>query len=711
MTRHNWPRSIWVLAIYSALATHASAVDVWVTTGDKSQLLKQQADVLFQPGPGSGGTPISVVPTTTFQSMAGFGAAMTDSSAWLLENKLTAPQRDKLMRQLFSPQAGIGLNYLRVPIGASDFTASGFYTFNDNPPGGTDEFQQNFSISHDEAYIIPRLQQARALNPDLKLMASPWTAPAWMKTNNSLTGGSLAPQWEGAYARYLTKFVEAYEDAGLPIDTLSVQNEPLHTSNYPTMSMTPTQQIRFIKDHLGPLFAAEEITTKLLAYDHNWDQPNYPIEVLNDPVARQFIAGSAFHAYAGSVSAQTTVHNAHPDKDIYFSEITGGEWATNFADNLVWNFQNIIIGNIRNWGNSALLWNLALDQNHNPHLNGCSDCRGVVTINNETGAVTFNEEFYVLGQVTKAVQPGALRIGSTTSGTINTVAFQNPDGSRVLIALNPNSTAATARVFEAGQHFNYMIPGKSVATFLWSDAGADFDNGSFDEGGFHQGGGSLDAWTSFGDTTGNVSAQSEAVQNGDKSLKLFGQFNGNANKSGVFQGLSVAPGDELTASLSTFVRSADSIAGTSNYAEMKIEYYSQHGGVFGSASYLGEDLLQIADATMVNDVWVSRQLVGVAPAGTVEARLVLQFVQSNNQSGAVHIDNVSFGVTDVIILTGDYNANGVVDAADYSLARQLGCRTCFANNLVDECPRTRRLAPGVRRTFRNDEPPSPRGPF
>ena len=249
------------------------------------------------------------------------------------------------------------------------------------------------------------------------------------------------------------------------------------------------------------------------------------------------------------MSAQTTVHNAHPDKDIYFTEITGGDWATNFADNLVWNLQNIIIGNTRNWGKNAILWNVALDQNNDPHLNGCSDCRGVVTINNTTGSVTFNEEFYVLGQVTKAVQPGAIRVNSTSNSTLNTVAFLNPDGSRVLIALNPNSSTATARVYENGQHLSYQIPGKSVATFLWDDTGADFDNGGFDDGGFQFGGGSLDAWTRFGDTTGNVSAQAEAVLTGDKSLKLFGQFNGSANTSGVSQGITVEAGDELTASL------------------------------------------------------------------------------------------------------------------------------------------------------------------
>jgi glucosylceramidase len=642
----------------------ARAVDVWLTTGDKSQLLAQKSDVVFQPGPGSGGTVISVSPGTTYQTIAGFGAAVTDSSAWLLQNKLSGPARDKLMRQLYSTENGIGLNYMRIPMGASDFTASGFYTYNDNPVGGSDDQQAQFSIAHDQAYIIPQLQQALALNPALKLMASPWSAPAWMKTNNALQGGSLKPEWEASFARYLTKFVQAYEALGLPIDAVTLQNEPLHTtSSYPTMSMSATQQARIIKNNLGPMFASEGVDAKIIAYDHNWDNTSYPLSVLGDPAANPYVAGTAFHAYAGDVSAQTTVHNAYPDKDIYFTEATGGDWATNFGDNIVWNFQNIIIGGTRNWAKTAILWNVALDQNGNPHQGGCDDCRGVVTVNSSTGAVTFNEEFYALGHATIAVQPGAVRIASTTTSGINTVAFRNPDDSEVLIALNPNSSTATMRVYENGQNFTYQIPGKSVATFRWNAQGADFDNGGFDQGGYQQGGGSLDAWTVFGNTTSNVTAAAEAVASGDKSLKLFGQFNGALNTSGVSQGITVTAGDSLSAELSALVRSADSLSGTANLAQMKIEFYSQYSADRNSPSFLSETSLTIADAASLQDQWFERQLTGVAPVGAAEARLVLQFVQPSNQSGAVHIDDVLFGVAPRAI-AGDYNRDGVVDGLD-----------------------------------------------
>lgn len=655
----------WILGFLAvAWCLPASAVDVWITTGSKSQLLKQQTDILFESGVGSGNTAISVVPTTTYQTISGFGAAMTDSSAWLLQNELTAAQREKLMRQLFSPTSGIGIDYLRVPLGASDFTASGLYSYNDNPVGGTDVAQAQFSIEHDQAYIIPRLQEALALNPDLKLLGSPWSAPGWMKTNGSMigVGASLKTQYEASYALYLTKAVQAYAAEGVPFDTLTLQNEPLHTTDYPTMSMSATQQTNIIKNNLGPLFAAEGISTKILAYDHNWDNTAYPTQVLNDLAANPYVAGTAFHAYAGSVSAQTTLHNQFPNKDIYFTEISGGDWATNFGDNLVWYFQNILNGSIRNWSKNALFWNLALDQNDGPHYNGCANCRGVVTINTVDGAVTFNEEFYALGQVTKAVQPNATRILATTySGGIDTVAYTNPDGSRALVALNPNTAATTIRVVYQGNHFNYQIPGKSVATFLWNGVGADFDNGGFDDGGYQSGGGSLDTWNVFGNTaSNNVNVSSQVMLSGDKSLKLFGQFNGLANTSGVTQGITVSPGDYVRSSLSEFIRSQDSIAGTANLAQMKIEFYSSYGAVYGSASFLGEVLTTIADGTTANDVWLERSLAGFAPAGSVEARLVLQFYQPSGQSGAVHLDSVAFHARPA----ADFDDDGDVDTDD-----------------------------------------------
>ena len=313
------------------LGSPASAIEVWQTRGDRQDLLAQKTSLSFSPGQGANGLTVPVSSANRYQAVEGFGAAMTDSSAWLIDQRMNDTQRNALMDSLFSPTQGIGLNYARVPMGASDFTASGFYTYNDLAGGQIDLAQNNFSVSHDEAYIIPRLLQAQGVNPDLRLMGTPWSAPAWMKTNNSLFGGSLETQFHRSYAVYLKKFIDAYTAAGLPIDALSLQNEPLfNPGNYPSMLMSATQQLDLIKNHVGPVFDASDIDTKLLLYDHNWDNIAYADQILDDPVARDYVAGTAFHGYAGNVSAQGDLHQSHPDKGIYFTEITGGDFAPEF---------------------------------------------------------------------------------------------------------------------------------------------------------------------------------------------------------------------------------------------------------------------------------------------------------------------------------------------------------------------------------------------
>ena len=665
------------------IALRAAAVDVWLTTGDKSHLLAQQQDKIFQPGAGSGGFSIEISPNTTFQTIKGFGAALTDSSAWLIENELNTAQRDDLMKLLFSPTNGIGINYLRLPMGASDFTASGFYTYNDLPNGQTDGTQSQFSISHDQQYIIPQLLQAQSLNPDLQLMGSPWSAPAWMKTNNSLIGGELESQNYGSYAIYFKKFIEAYGTEGLTIDAITLQNEPLFTpGNYPGMAMSSAQQADFIKNHLGPLFQAENIGTEIVAYDHNWDVTNFAIDLLNDPLVKQHVSGTAFHGYAGNVSAQSTVHNAHPDKEIFFTEITGGDFAPNFSDNLVFGIENIIIGNTRNWGQTALYWNLALNENNGPHLGGCSDCRGVVTIDSSNGNVTLNEEFYTIAHASKFVQANAIRIDSQSiNGVVESVAFENPDGSRVVIALNPGNISRSFRIIEGGDHFSYDLPAKSVASFTWPSRHADFDNG-----GFEQLGGTLNAWVVFGNSINNVTSAAEHVFDGDQSLKLFGQFNGNDNFSGISQGISVAEGDVVRASSSIFVDSMDTLVGTENEVVMKIEFFDEYGGVFGTSDLISEHQITIANSNSPEDLWTDYFLMETAPTGAQEARLVFYFRQPHNEAGAVHIDNSLIEVLSHF-LAGDYNDNGIVDAADYTVWLQsIGGQAGTLPNDIDGGP-------------------------
>lgn len=640
------------------------AVNVWVTSGDQSQLFTQQPDVVFGPG---AGTTITVDPTQRFQTMEGYGAAMTNSSAWLLQNRLSTGQRDRLMEDLFSTADGAGLNYLRVAMGASDFTASGHYTYNDLPAGQTDGPQSQFSIDPDRATILPSLDEARAVNPSIQLMGTPWSAPAWMKTSGSLYGGGLAPQWRGSYATYLRKFAEAYEAEGHPIDTLTIQNEPLHSpSDYPGMTMSAAEQIDLVKNYVGPTFAASGLDTELIAYDHNWDNTDYPIEVLNDPGAKQYLAGSAFHGYAGHVSAQTTVHDAHPDKAIYFTESTGGGFAPNFESNLVWYAQNLLIGGARNWGSTVMLWNLALDENSGPHQGGCPDCRGVVTINSASGAVTHNEEFFALAHASRFVQPGAVRIGSNSlDNLLETVAFENPDGSRAMLVLNPSGASQSMRVVDSGGRFVHDVPARSLATFTWTeDDRADFDNGGFESGGFHTTGGSLDGWLAWGVTGDNVAVTDSRAFLSDNALRLaepdgFGGF------SGVSQGISVEPGDRLIADAHVLLQQTGSLAGTGNQLFMKVEYYSEYGGGFQSPEYLGQSEIVAAEGQTPKGIWLAHQIDSVAPAGAAEARLVFAYARSGSDLGAVLIDNVAFGIVEP--LAGDFNADGVVDAADYTV--------------------------------------------
>ncbi|MFO7679176.1 MAG: glycoside hydrolase family 30 beta sandwich domain-containing protein [Chloroflexota bacterium] len=443
-------------------------VEVWLTLADESKLLNQEAGLQFQAGAGVAPQIITIDESQLYQQFEGAGAAMTDSSAWLIMNAISETERNALMADLFTGSGdGINLSYVRVPMGASDFALSS-YTYNDMPAGQTDPTLANFSIAHDEAYIIPALQQARALNPQLRFMGTPWSAPAWMKDNGHLNGGSLQAQYYDAFADYHVKFAEAYAAHGLPIDTLTPQNEPEHeTPNYPSMGMTAAEQKVFVRDNLGPALADANLQTRLLLLDHNWNLINYPLSILADPAAYAYADGTAFHCYSGDVANQSLMHQAYPDKGVWFTECSGGGWATDFGDNMTWNMQNLVVGNFRNYGKSLLLWNLALDENDGPQNGGCDNCRGVVTINQATKAIDYNVEYYVLGHVTKFVDPGAYRIDSTefiATGPEN-VAFHNPDGSLVLIV--HAAEAATFDVAWQGQHFSYSLPAQGTVTFKW----------------------------------------------------------------------------------------------------------------------------------------------------------------------------------------------------------------------------------------------------
>ncbi|MFN2602195.1 MAG: glycoside hydrolase family 30 beta sandwich domain-containing protein [Gemmatimonadaceae bacterium] len=441
----------------------------WLTTGDQSRLLAKQPDLHFnRAAVGSTLPVVDVDDTKRFQSVIGWGAAMTDAAAYLIQKKLSAPQRDALLEELFGRDPGIGLSFVRIPMGASDFSQS-HYSYDDRPRGERDSTLAHFSIEVDRAEKIPALKRALAINPQLKLMGSPWSAPGWMKTSGSLIKGTLLPQFYGAFAEYLRRWIEAYGAAGLPIFAITLQNEPhFEPDNYPGMRLSPPQRAAVIGKNVGPLFAERGIHAQIWDWDHNWDEPNSPLAVLGDSVARQYVSAVAWHCYGGDISAETAVHDKYPDKDTYFTECSGGDWAPVWADNLEWYVSKMVIGNARGWAKGVSLWNLALDENHGPHLGGCGNCRGVVTINSVTAAVTRNPEYYALAHASRFVRPGAVRIASSAPNGFETVAFRNADDrSTALIVLNTSTSASQFAIREAGMSFTTFLPARAVATFTW----------------------------------------------------------------------------------------------------------------------------------------------------------------------------------------------------------------------------------------------------
>ncbi|MFL6450907.1 MAG: carbohydrate-binding protein [Bryobacteraceae bacterium] len=463
-----WP----VLAIVVPALMMGQRVTVVQTNADKSALLATEAPATFD-NQAPQALNILVNDGVQYQSMDGFGASFTDSSAWLVWNKLTGEQRRSLMAELFTPE-GINLSFLRQPMGASDLALSN-YTYDDVPAGETDPALQHFSIDHDKAYILPVLREALALNPNITVMALPWSPPAWMKAGDSTDGGSLDQQYLPVLAKYFAKFIKAYGDNGVPVTRIAVQNEPLNNNNsYPTEFLSDAEEAQFIGGYLGP--AIEGLTgprVEILGYEHNWDVQWYGEWLLRNPESARYVAGMSFHCYAGDpTTASTVMNDFFPDKGLWFTECSGTV-GSSFAGDLAWNSDILAIGSVRSGAKSVSLWNLALDQNNGPtNGQGCQTCRGVVTVDWSTApaTITRNVEYYVLGQAAKFVVPGARRIDSNTFGTgsIEDVAFKNPDGSIVVLVLNSAATPSPFSISWNGRRFSYTLPAGAVATFKWN---------------------------------------------------------------------------------------------------------------------------------------------------------------------------------------------------------------------------------------------------
>ncbi|WP_258140803.1 glycoside hydrolase family 30 protein [Mucilaginibacter phenanthrenivorans] len=437
-----------------------SDVAMWLTTADGLTLLsKQNVALKFQDASNSN-TTINVDSTVAYQSIDGFGFCLSGGSASLI-NGLDETRKASLLKELFDTGDGsIGISYIRITIGASDMS-SGTFSY-DDVAGDTN--LDNFSLAKEETDLIPILKKIIAINPNIKILACPWSAPAWMKTNNSFTQGSLKPENFGPYANYFVKYIQGMKAEGITIDAITPQNEPLNAYNTPAMLMVSADENKFIKENLGPAFKAAGITTKIIVYDHNADHPEYATEILADPVTNPYVDGSAFHLYGGSINALGPVHTAYPDKNIYFTEQATFQ-GDNYGAAMTWHVSNLLVGATRNWSRNVLEWVLATDPNNGPHTNGgCATCLGAVTIGS---AVTRNVAYYIIAHASKFVRPGAVRIASDQQNTLLNVAFKNTDGSKVLIVLNTATGDQTFNIKFKGEIVKTTLPAGAVATYTW----------------------------------------------------------------------------------------------------------------------------------------------------------------------------------------------------------------------------------------------------
>lgn len=446
-------------------AVQSGEISVWLTDPGAGILFKEQsAPLVFDENAPGTSTVIEVNDDQIFQSIDGFGYTLTGGSAMHL-HKMDTASRAAVLKELFATDGShIGISYLRISIGASDLDASVF-SYNDLPAGQTDKQMERFSIAPDKAHLIPVLKEILAINPFIKILGSPWSPPAWMKTNHSTVGGSLRPEYYDAYAKYFVKYIQSMQAEGIAIDAITVQNEPLHPGNNPSLLMQAEEQAAFIKQSLGPAFRTAGIHTKIIVYDHNADRPDYPATIYKDTEAAKYVDGAAFHLYGGSIDTLAQLHNAYPDKHLYFTE----QWIGapgNLKSDLGWHVKNVIIGAMRNWCRVALEWNLAADARLEPHTpGGCTECLGALTI--EGNNVTRNPAYYIIAHAAKFVRPGAVRVASNALDYLPNVAFKNNDGKSVLIVLNESNQARSFAIKYANKQALATLNGGAAATYIW----------------------------------------------------------------------------------------------------------------------------------------------------------------------------------------------------------------------------------------------------
>ena len=445
-------------------------VQLWLTNADKSALFEEQRAVLHfskaKTQDTTHGSTIEIDDHQRFQTVDGFGFALTGGSAQHLAH-MDAAKRAALLRELFgADDKDIGISYLRISIGSSDLNDH-VYSYDDMPVGQTDPELAKFSMDPDRAEVIPILKEILAINPKIEILGSPWSAPAWMKTNVNSKGGKLKTENYGTYAEYFVKYIQGMEAEGIRIAAITIQNEPLNDKNTPSMLMPAEEEARFIKDYLGPAFREARLRTKIILYDHNCNVPDYAISILSDPLAYQYVAGSGFHLYEGQIEAMSRVHDAFPGKNLYFTEYMAVEPTESARISIGKPVEGTFIGALQNWSRNVLLWNLAANSKFEPHTDngGCPICQGAVTI--DGNEITRNLAYYAMAHFSKFVRPGSVRIGSSPTATLPNVAFKAPGRKVVLIVVNDGKASQDFDVRYHDKSFKTTLNQGAVGTYVW----------------------------------------------------------------------------------------------------------------------------------------------------------------------------------------------------------------------------------------------------
>ena len=476
----------------ASIAVQAQTIQVWETEADRSQLFSQEENsVEFTVNKRERVPYIVVDPARSYQTMEGFGFALTGGSAEHLV-KMSPAARHEILCDMFDPAEGMGFSYVRLTLGASDLN-SFVFSYDDMPEGKEDFKLKNFSLSQDLKDVVPVMYEILGINPDITIMSSPWSAPTWMKESGNVRGGRLRKDCYRVYAEYFAKYVKAMEKEGIHIDAVTIQNEPLNNRNTPSMPWDPVDQAEFVRDHLGPVFEAQNIDTDIIVFDHNCDRPDYALAIYNDPQADKYVTGSAYHHYRGDLSAMSYVYEARPDRKIYFTEQMLTERPGSKTIDIARAVKRLIVGITRNWSSNVVLWNLAADPLNDPHTDngGCSMCQGAITIDGD--AVTKNIGYYVISHASTFVTPDSKRIFSTAPGeriisiaedeqhpgiwrtnviehadVPDNVTFRTPQGKIVMIVANDSWSRNDVHIQYNGKFATLKIAPGAVATYVWN---------------------------------------------------------------------------------------------------------------------------------------------------------------------------------------------------------------------------------------------------